>query len=182
MREDHERKSRNNGLGCSKCSHVLVFSSHPLTPPLNNEDPSSPSSLPVPVKPSLAEDVQDLVSPSPSRIPTLTTVQQVKYQRPVLSDFSAPVDVWLRVSPPSHRCSKLPQSSSHIHTHTLAPTCIDRSCGHTPTHTDRDATDLATVVGLLATPLSKSPPLLLPVTFPPSLCLVLSVVARKLFR
>lgn len=169
MREDHERKSRNNGLGCSKCSHMLVFSSHPLTPPLNNEDPSPPSSLPVPVKPSLAEDVQDSVSPSPSRIPTLTTVQQVKYQCPVLSDFSAPVDVWLRVSPP------LLQTGSVLltHTHTLAPTCTNRSCGHTRTHTDRDATDLATVVGLLATPPSKSPPLLLPVPFPPSLCLVL---------
>jgi len=139
MREDHERKSRNNGLGCSKCSHVLVFSSHPLTPPLSNEDPSSPSSLPVPVKPSLAEDVQDLVSPSPSRIPTLTTVQQVKYQRPVQSDFSAPVDVWLRVSPPSHRRSKLPQSSSHIHAHTHTRSDLHRPImrPHTNTYGQR---------------------------------------------
>jgi len=139
----------------------------------------------VPVKPSLAEDVQDLVSPSPSRIPTLTTVQQVKYQRPVQSDFSAPVDVWLgylHLATAAPNCLSPPHT--YTHTHTLAPTCIDRSCGHTPTHMDRDATDLATVVGLLATPLSKSPPLLQPVTFPLSLslCLVLSVVARKLFR
>lgn len=128
MRENHE--SRNNGLGCSKCSHMLVFSSHPLTPPLNKEDPSPPSSLPVPVKPSLDEDVQDSVSPSPSRIPTLTTVQQVKYQCPVLSEFSGPVDVWLRVSPLSHRCSKLTQSSSHIHTHLLRPAPTDHAATH----------------------------------------------------
>lgn len=111
---------------------MRVFSSHPLTPPLNNEDPSPPSFPHVPVKPSSAEDAQDLVSPSPSRIPTLTTAQQVKYQCPVLSDFSAPVDVWLQVSPPTSTAApnRLSPPHTYTHTHSLQPAATDHAATH----------------------------------------------------
>lgn len=117
---------------------MLVFWSH--TPPLNTEDPSPPSSLSVPVKPSSAEDVQDLVSASPSRIPTLATVQQVKYQCPLLSDLGVPVDVWLPVPPPIAGSAPnhlgLPRTCTYTHTQSLQPTASDHVATHKHTQTE----------------------------------------------
>ncbi|KAL1278334.1 hypothetical protein QQF64_025007 [Cirrhinus molitorella] len=114
---------------------MRVLSSLSLTPPLNNEDPSPPSS--VPVKPSSAEDAQDLVSPSPSRIPTLTTVQQVKYQRPVRSDFSTPVDAWLWGSPPLATTAPKWLSPPYTYTHARFDLHQPIMRPHTNTHGQR---------------------------------------------
>ncbi len=171
MREAHERKSRNNGLYLAAANaHTCKFSHLILLPhcsimKIHLLHPFHPCRL----SPHRLRTPKTWCPRHPPGSPP--SPQSNRWNISVQSCQISAL-LWTCGFRCLHLHPPLLQTGSVLltHTHTLAPTCSNRSCGHTRTHTDRDASDLATVVGLLATPPSKSPPLLRPVTFPPSLC------------